>query len=160
MRLASRIITLFILLLLMTVLESEVRADRASSNILKTTPRELPGMKLEVPKIELNWVETIDEGCPSEKVCIEGEIENVGTKTAYNVHLRIELGGAKHIKPRTFLLSRLSNPVMESGDHQDFSLQINRKVPYKSRNEIKFFQVGKYNFKIIPLWSDQTQKTP
>ena len=109
------------------------------------------------PRIIVEWHEILEE-CAKEKVCVQGQLLNEGGKTAYNTKLRIDLGGTKYIKPRARLWARLSEAVMRPGDRQEFYLEINRKVPYKHKRKQKIFEVGKYNFQIVPLWSKKKPK--
>lgn len=91
--------------------------------------------------------------CEDMKICVEGLLQNIGGKTAKNVKLKIELGGGTHTRPRTSFVSKVENTVMEPGDRQDFSLKIDRKITYKDeKGQEKAIEVGKYNFKIVPVW--------
>ena len=47
--------------------------------------------------VVVEWVEPIDD-CDPEKICVQGGIQNLGRSTAYNVKLRIEIGGSKTIR--------------------------------------------------------------
>jgi len=113
------------------------------------------------PEIRLEWTDTITD-CEPEKICVEGQLYNAGGKTAYKVHLRVNIGGTKYIKPRTFLLRRVDASVMKPGDRQQFYIEIDRKVTYKDkkdRGKFKIMEVGKFNYKIVPLWSRNLPKS-
>lgn len=104
-------------------------------------------------------VEVVDT-CESDKICVEGQLYNRGAKPADRIKLRVEIGGTKHAKPRYVFHSNVENPSMNPGDRQDFSLTIDRKIPYKQKNEDKVLEVGKYNFKIVPTWTKQQPTKP
>lgn len=92
--------------------------------------------------------------CAENKVCADGTIENNGMKTAYLVRLKVELGGTKFGKPRTYFVQQLSDNEMAPGEKQDFSLMIDRKFAYKDPEaKERILEVGRYNFKVVPVWA-------
>ncbi|OVE77807.1 hypothetical protein BVX98_01925 [bacterium F11] len=132
---------------------SNLSAETSFSTDAKNRPyRPSPTRLVHKPEVILEWADPQDE-CPEEKVCILGQLRNAGGKTAYNVHLQIDIGGTKYIKPTTYLYSRVDQTMMKPGDQQEFYMEIDRKVPYKKRGKIKVIEVGKYNFKIVPIWT-------
>ncbi len=99
------------------------------------------------------------ETCDTEKICVEGRLANTGAKAAYQVKLRIEIGGTKRGKPRLTLIENVATTTMAPGDRQEFSITIDRKIPKKnSKGEEKIIEVGKYNFRIVPVWTQQKTK--
>src|SRR5436190_8879349 len=110
--------------LLMTFLTAPaLQADEPST--IKAVPARPP----EGPAIALRDLEVMPD-CAEEKVCADGTVENYGLRTAYLVRLKVELGGTKFGKPRTYFVQQLTRTQMEPGEKQDFSLQIDRKFPY------------------------------
>jgi len=49
---------------------------------------------------------------------------------------------------------------MAPNDKQEIYVEIDREVLYRERGKIKTIEVGKYNYKIIPLWTKAPQLTP
>ena len=105
-----------------------------------------------IPEVVVEWAEPLED-CDNEKVCVQGQLLNAGGKTAYNIYLRIEIGGTKYIKPKTYLFTRVEETFMHPNERQEFYFEIDRKVHYKERGKIKAIEVGKYNYKIVPLWT-------
>ena len=113
------------------------------------------------PATEANIIieeQEVLETCDSEKICVEGRIANNGAKPAYQVRLRIEIGGTKQGRPRHAIGHKLDVATMEPGDRQEFHLTIDRKTPINNKGEEKIIEVGKYNFKIVPLWTNSKPK--
>jgi hypothetical protein len=98
------------------------------------------------------------ENCPEGKLCVEGMLYNDGNKQADNVRLRVEFGGTKYTTPKTFVLIPCEASVMKPGDRQDFNIQMERRVAYKEKDKEKTIEVGKYNFKIVPVWNAPRKK--
>ena len=100
------------------------------------------------------------EPCSSEQICVEGQLYNNGSKTAYQVKIHIEIGATKHGRPRMTLVKTPENPTMNPGDRQDVQFTLNRKIPYKNKKgEDKILEVGKFNFKVIPRWTGKKPTT-
>lgn len=118
---------------------------------VKTAPKKYS----EAADVVTEWTEAAEE-CEPEKICVEGLLHNRGKKTAYGVKLLVAVGGGKHAKPRTSFYKKLENPIMNPEDRQEFSFTIDRKIPYKdNKGKSKEVEVGKYNFKITPVWSNK-----
>lgn len=99
--------------------------------------------------------------CASDKVCAEGLIRNIGSKKAYGVRLRIDIGGTKYGKPRTSLYQDLEKSELEPTEAQSVSVTVNRKVPYKNeKGESKILEAGRYNVKVVPVWRDTVRPIP
>ncbi len=115
------------------------------------------------PSMEANIViedQEILEACDTEQICVQGQLYNNGAKPAYQTKLRIEIGGTKQGRPRHAITRKMDNPTMEAGDRQEFYLMIDRKITLKNqKGEEKVLEVGKYNFKVIPIWSATPAKT-
>jgi hypothetical protein len=115
--------------------------------------RELPDRPASGPYIRLVEMEVLPD-CPAERVCADGIVENYGSATAYAARLRVEIGAVKLGKPRASFIFELEQPEMAPGERQEFSLMINRKYAYKNaEKKDKIIEVGRYNFRIVPLWS-------
>ncbi|MFN0116907.1 MAG: hypothetical protein ACKVQC_01270 [Elusimicrobiota bacterium] len=98
---------------------------------------------------------TVIDNCDDDKVCFEGILYNKGLQPAYQTRLRIEIGGMKNTRPRTFFYQKIETPTLNPGDRQLFTLNVLRKISYKDKNHIeKFIDVGKYNVKAVPEWKD------
>lgn len=110
------------------------------------------------PHVVVEWQETVED-CEKSKICIQGLLHNDGGKPALDVHLRIELGGTTYIRPRLTLTKRVDQSIMNPGDRQDFYVEIDRKISYRSRKKSKIFEVGKFNYKIVPTWAKKGQLT-
>ena len=123
--------------------------------------REAPKAPTQAPDVVLEWLEILDE-CFIDRICIQGHIHNQGKQTAYQVKLNVEIGGTKYSRPRIVLPRTVDQSIMEPGEQQDFDLTIDRKVTYKEKGKDKTIEVGKYNFKIVPVWSahPEVKKTP
>ncbi len=106
----------------------------------------------EAADVVTEWAEAVDP-CDPEEICVEGVLYNQGRTTANNVRLFVEIGASKHTKPRTSFHKGLDQPVMAPGDRQDFSFTIPRRIPYKDKGEKKEIEVGKYNFRVTPVWT-------
>jgi hypothetical protein len=117
---------------------------------LKTPPKKFS----EAPDVITEWVEAANV-CEAEKICVDGVVYNRGRKPAYNVRLLVEIGGGTHSKPRTSFYQKLENAMMNPEDRQDFSFTIDRKIPYKEKGKDKEVEVGKYNFRVTPVWTDE-----
>ena len=116
-----------------------------------------PRQRIEEAHVVVQWSELVDE-CPVEKICIQGEVVNDGKSTAHNVRLRVDIGATKLTKPRTSFIKKLDEEMMQPGDHQDFSLEIDRKITVKEKDKTKMIEVGKFNFQVNPIWLEQKQK--
>lgn len=141
-------------LALILILVSPLAADPFSPAIKAAPVR---------PSVEANVVvedHEILETCDTEQICVQGWIHNNGAKPAYQTKLRIEIGGTKRGRPRHTIIQKMDNPVMEPGDRQEFYLTIDRKIKTKDgKGEEKILEVGKFNFKIVPVWSTTKAKT-
>ena len=116
--------------------------------------RQAPTRPPEGPSVVMEEFEVLPD-CAAEKVCAEGLIRNVGLKTAHQIRLRIEVGGTKYGKPRTFFYQEVDKNVMESTEAQSVSIIVPRKHPYKdAKGEEKVIEIGRYNFKVVPVWKD------
>ncbi len=104
------------------------------------------------PEVVAEEVEVVDT-CEADKICVEGQLYNAGQLTAKQVKIRVEIGGTKHSKPRYSYIEPVETSTMNPGDRQDFAIAINRKITYKKNGEDKELEVGKFNFKIVPIWS-------
>lgn len=114
--------------------------------------KQAPSRPPEGPAVRLADIEVLPD-CPAGKVCALGMLESYGTQTAHGVRLRVELGGIKIGKPRAWFYHDLPENVMNPGDMQEFSLMINRKFPYRNaQKKDKILEVGRYNFRVIPVW--------
>jgi hypothetical protein len=151
-----KIKALFIVLLISAPLfaEQSVFPSPALQKV-KTAPKKY----IEAADVVTEWAEASDP-CDIDKICVEGVLYNQGHTTASNVKLRVEIGGSKYAKPRITLTRTLDEPTMEPGDRQEFNITIDRKIPYKDKGEDKEIEVGKYNFKLVPIWlgKDTTTK--
>lgn len=108
----------------------------------------------EGPAVVMEEFEVLPD-CAAEKVCSEGLIRNIGSRTAHHVRLRIEIGGTKFGKPRTFYYQELDKSELEPTEAQSVSVTIDRKRPYKNaKGEEKVIEVGRYNFKVVPVWKE------
>lgn len=114
------------------------------------------------PSSEANLIiedQEVLEACDTEQICVQGQLHNNGTKPAYQVKIRVEIGATKQGRPRHTFFEKVENSVMEPGDRQDFYLTIDRKIPVKdAKGEDKIIEVGKFNFKTVPLWSPSKPK--
>ncbi|MCG3203574.1 MAG: hypothetical protein KCHDKBKB_00244 [Elusimicrobia bacterium] len=126
-----------------------LQASETSSQI-KTLPTR--------PSIDAHVIvedQEILEPCEVEKICVQGQLYNAGKKTAYKTKLNIEIGATKQGKPRHVWVEKLDVPTMAPGDRQEFSFMLNRKIPIKDKQGMeKTIEVGKYNFKVVPVWSN------
>jgi hypothetical protein len=112
------------------------------------------------PSIVVEEFEILPD-CAAEKVCAEGLIRNTGSKTAYGVRLRIDIGGTKYGKPRTSLFRDVDKSEMESTEAQSVSFTVDRKLPYKNeKGEDKVLEVGRFNIKVVPVWRDTAKPPP
>jgi hypothetical protein len=94
------------------------------------------------------------EECDPEKICIEGNLYNVGAKPAYRVKLQVQVGGGKYAKPRTSFFVPLEKTTLQPNERAGYSVSVKRKIPYKDKNgEAKIVEAGKYNVKLVPVWS-------
>jgi len=119
------------------------------SPLIKAPPRRPP----EGSAIHLKEMEVLPD-CPAEKVCADGTVENIGQRTAYAVRLKVEIGGTKYGKPRTYFVQHFEDNEMEPGEAQDFSLLIDRKFAYKdAQGADKIIEVGRFNFRVVPVWA-------
>jgi hypothetical protein len=101
----------------------------------------------------------LDE-CPTDKICIEGNLYNSGVKPAQHLKLRVDVGGGKYAKPRTSFFTPLDHNALDAGERLGFSTTIDRKLPYKNnKGEDKTIEAGKYNIKLVPVWSDDIALT-
>jgi hypothetical protein len=105
----------------------------------------------------IEWQEILNE-CFEGKICVQGQLYNQGKKEAKNVKLNIEIGGTKHTKPRLVLSQKVEQSDMMPGDRQDFDLTLERHVTFKERDQEKTIEVGKYNFKVVPVWNGPQEK--
>jgi hypothetical protein len=149
------IITLFPLILMLSL--STLRAEEepeypAIPNAGKF--RAPPRNHVQEAYVAIQWSEIIEE-CPPEKICVHGEIANEGKSTATRVRMRVDIGATKITKPRASFIRKLDESVMEPGDHQDFSITIDRKITVTENNKTKTIEVGKFNFQITPVWLEQ-----
>lgn len=135
-------------LILLTALAASI-AFAEDAPVIKAVPTRQPeGSSIRVVNME------VLPDCAENKICADGLLENNGMKTAYLVRLKIELGGTKFGKPRTYFVQQLPDNEMAPGEKQEFSLQIDRKFNYKDpQKKDKVIEVGRYNFKIIPVWA-------
>jgi hypothetical protein len=114
--------------------------------------RSTPKKYSESADVIVEWVEATDP-CDPDQICVEGVLYNQGRKTANSLRLLVEIGGSKYGKPRTSFYRPVDQPSMEPGDRQDFAFPIDRKIPYKDKEEMKEIEVGKFNFKVTPTWA-------
>jgi hypothetical protein len=113
--------------------------------------KQAPRRMLHTPEVILEESETMEE-CAPEKICVRGQILNDGGVVAENVMLRVEIGGTKYTKPRISYEEKLETNTMNPGDRQEFHIEIERKLPYKDKKEMKTIEVGRFNYKIVPTW--------
>lgn len=103
--------------------------------------------------IQVEWQEILVECAPTQ-LCVQGTLVNSGTQGAGGVKLRVEIGNIKMSKPRVVKIFKLEQPFMGPGDHQDFTFTLDRKTAYKDyKGKPKVIEVGKYNFRVIPIWA-------
>src|SRR5690242_6540939 len=106
------------------------------ANTLPTNIKEAPRRLTQTTEVIVEETE-IDEECEPLKICVQGQLFNRGGKAAEDVKLRVEIGGTKYTKPRITYLETVDTPTMNPGDREEFHIAIERKIPYKDRNEMK-----------------------
>ncbi|MCB4756153.1 MAG: hypothetical protein LHV69_03820 [Elusimicrobia bacterium] len=116
-----------------------------------------PKRPVSTADIQIEWQEPSDL-CPTEKLCVEGQLFNAGPKPAYKIYLVVEIGGTTLTKPKAVVKAQLEESAMNPGDRQLFSIQLDRKIPYKERGQDYIIEVGKFNYKIKAKWSDTLPK--
>ncbi len=108
--------------------------------------------------VVVEWQEILEE-CPSTQLCIQGNLLNSGGKPATNVRIRVEIGNTSLAKPRVTKMIKLNESTLNPGDREEFSFILERKTPYKDhKGKPKIIEVGKYNFRIVPLWTGKSVK--
>ena len=128
----------------------------AESPGLKARPARPP----EGPSVVLAEFEVLPD-CRADKVCSEGLITNIGSKTAYLVRLRVDVGGTKFGKPRTYFVHQVQSKEMPPGTSQNFNLEIDRRLSYKdAQKKDKIIEVGRFNFRVVPVWASSPHPTP
>lgn len=121
--------------------------------IIRAAPKRLN----QIAEVEVEWAEPTDN-CPTDQLCVQGQLFNAGGKTAYGVTLIADIGGTAITKPRTSLKVPIEQTVMEPGDRQEFSVQMDRKMTYKEKGKDRIIEVGKYNYKLKPEWVETPPK--
>jgi hypothetical protein len=92
--------------------------------------------------------------CAEAQLCVQGNIKNVGGKPASSVKIRVEIGNTQMAKPRVVKIFPVESSTMNPGDQQEFWFKLDRKTLYKDhKGKPKVMEVGKYNFRVIPIWS-------
>ncbi len=126
---------------------------------------ELPGFKPAPARPPVDALVIVEdqqvlEECEPDKICIEGNLYNSGAKSAHHLKLRVEVGGGKYAKPRTSFFTPLEKNALDAGARMGFSATIDRKIPYKDKTgEDKIIEAGKYNVKLVPVWTAETKLT-
>lgn len=105
------------------------------------------------PDVIVEWMDTSGE-CPADSVCADAQLFNAGKSTAYNVSLRVEIGNMKLSKPRAVLRFPVETKTMAPGDRQLTAFVLSRRITVRERNKDRTVEVGKYNFHIVPVWTD------
>jgi hypothetical protein len=146
---------LFLCLLAGTAFAEQANFPSPALQKVKNAPKKYS----ETPDVITEWVEATDP-CDPDKICVEGVLYNQGRVKASNVKLLVEIGGSKYGKPRISLTKTIEENAMEPGDRQEFAFTIDRKLPYKDKGEKKEIEVGKYNFKVTPLWLGKQTTSP
>lgn len=115
------------------------------------------------PATEANIIvenQEVLEECDAEQICVEGQLYNNGAKPAKNVKLKIEIGAIKQSHPRATVMKTVDAAIMQPGDRQDFDFTLDRKIISKdAKGREKIIEVGKYNFRIVPVWSQPKPKS-
>ncbi len=110
--------------------------------------------------VVIEWQNILDD-CSTEKICVQGGAFNQGLEPAYNTRVRVDIGSHNLSKPRMTKTFPLESTEMAPGDRQEFYFELNRKTPYKNRKgEAKLLEVGKFNFKVVPVWEASPPKQP
>src|SRR5262245_12492439 len=62
--------------------------------------------------------------CDPDSICIEGNLYNEGSKTAFRLKMKVEVGGGKYAKPRTSFFTPLEHNTLDAGARMGFSATI------------------------------------
>lgn len=126
---------------------------------VKARPK--PQIPLNDADVIIDWQNILDD-CSLEKICVQGGLYNRGIQPAKNVQLRVDVGSHTLSKPRLTKYFKPDTTTMNPGDRQEYYFELDRKTPYKNRKgENKLLEIGKYNFKVTPIWaSNKPQSTP
>lgn len=147
----TSVILLLTLFNTLTFVQAEnFQAPDISLQHIKAAPKKFSA----AAEVVIEDVEPFDVDCSSENICLEGQLHNQGSTTAYAVSIVVDIGGSKYGKPRLSIPKKVDNPTMNAGDRQDFILTLNRKMYYKYKDKKKMVEIGKYNYRIVPKWSE------
>lgn len=120
--------------------------------------RPKPQVPLHKADVITDWQNILDD-CSTEKICVQGGLYNDGPLPAFNVRVRVDIGSHNLSKPRLVKFFPLEPPLLNPGDREEFYFELERKTPYKDRKgKEKFLEVGKFNFKVVPMWDDAEKK--
>jgi hypothetical protein len=134
---------------------ASISAEPLSPATLKLRPQPKP--LFQKAEVVVDWQEVLDD-CSETQLCVQGGLLSSGGKTATGVKLRVEIGNTALAKPRVTKMIPLDEPTMNPGDRQEFYFTLDRKTPYKDyKGKPKVMEVGKYNFRIIPLWAGKKE---